>query len=360
MFFHQRIFIIMSRLLASFAAAFGIFSCAAAVNNTYNVNVNFTPDEDGLLLYMVNYDDGSKIDSAVVSNGVATLSGTVENPVLAQLVLDGNRAGSFVLEPGKTTVDTEKRKVTAEGPLNKDWDNFNARLAAIAEKYQTVYQSDDSNKQEKLDVIESEYRTVSDSMFTANAGNINGYRLFLDRAYELTPAEFEAEIVKYPDMANFARVKKLRTSKANEAATSVGNKFKDFTIQGPNGPQRLSDYVGKGNWTLVDFWASWCGPCIRETKTIKELYSKYNGKGLDFLGVAVWDKPEETRKAIQEHQLPWPMIIDAQTIPTDIYGIAGIPCIILFDPEGNIVSRNKQGADLVKDVEAAMATLEAE
>ena len=53
--------------------------------------------------------------------------------------------------------------------------------------------------------------------------------------------------------------------------------------------------------------------------------------------------------------MPWPMIINAQTIPTDLYGIAGIPCIILFDPQGNIVSRGKQGAELVADVEEAMA-----
>lgn len=72
------------------------------------------------------------------------------------------------------------------------------------------------------------------------------------------------------------------------------------------------------------------------------------------LGVAVWDEPQNTLKAIEQHQLPWEQIINAKTVPTDIYGISGIPCIILFDPEGNIISRDKQDEDLVKDVDAAM------
>ena len=114
-----------------------------------------------------------------------------------------------------------------------------------------------------------------------------------------------------------------------------------------------------GRYTIVDFWASWCGPCVRQLKVIKELYAKYKDKGLDVVGVAVWDKPEDTEKAIKSHELPWPCIINAQTIPTDLYGIQGIPCILLINPDGIIVSRDKQGADLVKDVDDAMATYKA-
>lgn len=354
MFYNHCFLNLMSRLFSSILTATAVLSCAAAGTDNYNVNVTFTPDEDGLMLYMVNYDDGAKIDSAIVTNGVASMAGYVGDPLMAQLVLDGNRAGSFILEPGTTEVDTQKRSIKASGNLSQAWDSFNESLQSVAAKYQEIYQSDRADKEDALKALESRYNAVSDSMYNANSNNIIGYRLFLDRAYDLTPAEFEAAIVKSPAMANFTRVKKLRTSKANEAATSVGNKFKDFTVKNDSTVQRLSDYVGKGNWTLVDFWASWCGPCIRETETLKKLYSKYNGKGLDFLGVAVWDEPDNTRKAISEHALPWPQIINAQTIPTDIYGIAGIPCIILFDPEGNIVSRGKQGQALVDDVEKAL------
>lgn len=359
MFSNHRYFIIMSRSITSLFAALGIFSCTAAAADNYNVKVTFTPDEDGLMLYMVNYDDGTKIDSSLVDNGIASMSGIITAPVMAQLVLDGNRAGSFILEPGTTNVDANTRSVKASGPMNRQWDSFSKRLEVITTEYNSIFSSagNDNEKQALLKGLEERYNAVSDSMFAANTDNIIGYRLFLDKAYELTPSEFESRLVNYPDMGNYTRIKRLRVSKSNEAATSVGNKFKDFSIQNGDSIQKLSDYVGKGKWTLVDFWASWCGPCIKETETLKQLYSKYSDKGLDFLGVAVWDEPENTKKAIRDHQLPWPMIINAQTIPTDIYGIAGIPCIILFDPEGNIVSRGKQGQALIKDVDEAMTNV---
>lgn len=344
----------MSKILASFFIAAGIFSCAASTQNTYNVTVNFTPDEDGLLLYMVNYDDGVKIDSAVVTDGVARMKGQVNSPIMAQLVLDGARAGSFILEPANITVNSSNRTVEGNSILNNQWNEYSAELKSISESYRTLYQSENPEKNTLLKAIEEQYKALTDSMYAANKNNAIGYRLFLDKAYDLTPAEFEAQLVSAPHMAEFKRIKKLRTSKANEAATSVGQPFKDFTITSGNSTKRLSDYVGKGKWTLVDFWASWCGPCIRETETLKKLYSKYSDSGLDFLGVAVWDEPQNTQKAIEKYSLPWPMIINAQSIPTDIYGIAGIPCIILFDPSGNIVSRGKQGAELIADVEAAM------
>lgn len=356
MFYNYSFLNIMSRLFSSILTATAVLSCAAAGNDNYNVNVNFTPDEDGLMLYMVNYDNGAKIDSAVVANGKAEMKGFVGTPLMAQLVLDGSRAGSFILEPGTTTVDVSTRTIKATGNLTQKWDAFNGELQSIAAKYQEIIQSEDADKGSKLEALESRYNATTDSMFNANADNMIGYRLFLDRAYELTPEEFEAALVEHPKMAEFNRVKKLRSSKANEAATSVGQKFKDFAIENGTTIQRLSDYVGNGKWTLVDFWASWCGPCIRETETIKALYNKYSNKGLEFLGVAVWDEPANTLKAIEEHSLPWKQIINAQSIPTDLYGIAGIPCIILFDPEGNIVSRGKQGESLVEEVEKAMST----
>jgi len=83
---------------------------------------------------------------------------------------------------------------------------------------------------------------------------------------------------------------------------------------------------------------------------LKELYNKYKDKGLDVLGVAVWDKPEDTEAAIRNHNLPWESILDAQTIPTDLYGISGIPCIMLIGPDGTILSRDKQDDELRADV----------
>ena len=133
--------------------------------------------------------------------------------------------------------------------------------------------------------------------------------------------------------------------------------FIDFTIAHGNmdgSAASLSDYVGKGKYVLVDFWASWCMPCRMEAPTIAEVYNKYKGDKFEVLGVAVWDKRDETIAAIKEDGYTWPQILDAKTIPTELYGIQGIPHIILFGPDGEIVARNLRGNRLKTKVAEVM------
>lgn len=122
-----------------------------------------------------------------------------------------------------------------------------------------------------------------------------------------------------------------------------GAPFIDFAIKQPDGKvASLSDYVGKGKYILVDFWASWCPPCRAEIPNIKAAYEKYKGDKFDVLSVAVWDKVEDTRVAAEELGVVWNQIVDAQKVPTDLYGIEGIPHLILFAPDGSIVTRGNE------------------
>lgn len=140
---------------------------------------------------------------------------------------------------------------------------------------------------------------------------------------------------------------------------TVGLAFTDFTVvQDENDPEnstvKFSDYVGKGKYILVDFWASWCGPCAREIPNIKAVYNKYKGKDFDVLSVAVWDKPEATKKAALQHGIVWKQIINAQQIPTDIYGIEGIPQIMLFGPDGTLLKKDLRGEYIEQAVKKAL------
>lgn len=141
--------------------------------------------------------------------------------------------------------------------------------------------------------------------------------------------------------------------------TDEGKMFTDFTVvqdeADPDGSTvKFSDFVGKGKWVLVDFWASWCGPCKREIPNIASVYEKYAGENFDVLSIAVWDKPEATKQAAEEHGVVWNQIINAQKIPTDIYGIDGIPHIMLVAPDGKIHKRNLRGSAIEAAVVEAL------
>ena len=128
-------------------------------------------------------------------------------------------------------------------------------------------------------------------------------------------------------------------------ATSEGGMYKDLEVEYNGKTQRLSDYVGKGKYVLVDFWTSWCGPCRKEIPNLKAAAKKY-AKKLTVVGVATWDKPEDTKKAIKELGIEYPQILNAQQIGSDAYGIIGVPEILLIAPDGTIVARGLRGKQI--------------
>jgi thiol-disulfide isomerase/thioredoxin len=141
-------------------------------------------------------------------------------------------------------------------------------------------------------------------------------------------------------------------------ATAVGTQFTDFTVDHVSGvdasgnpvfvKKSLSDFVGKGKVMLVDFWSPWCPPCKAEIPNIKAVWEKYNGEDFDVLSVAVW---EESRKmdwhntidTAAFYGIKWQQLNNGHTEPADLYGISGIPHMILFDKDGTIL---KRGDDL--------------
>ncbi len=120
---------------------------------------------------------------------------------------------------------------------------------------------------------------------------------------------------------------------------------------------RLSDYVGQGKYILVDFWASWCGPCRGEVPNLKAVYDEFGGDDFEIVSVAVWDRAEDSFEAIEEEGMNWTQIVcSAKTnqVPTQVYGIEGIPQIILIDPDGKVVGENLRGAKIRTAVKKAL------
>lgn len=338
----------MKKRLFYAAAVMLMTACTAkAVEPNYTVNAQFNEEDDDLTAYILDYDNAAKLDSAVIVDGAASFKGNIEEPRLVRLIVDGGRRGQFILEPG--TISIKQRNVSG-GKLNAELDKINADINAIVKEFGAL---PDSLKEAQYPAFDQRIQAIQNKALKENINNPIGYYLFLQNAYDISLADLDKAIKETPSLGNYQRIQKLRTSKVRKAETSEGKMFKDFTVTYGDSTWKFSDFVGKGKYTLVDFWASWCGPCIRETSVIKEIYNEYVPKGLEVLGVAVWDEPDNTKAAIEKHQLPWKQIINAQTIPTDIYGIPAIPCIILFAPDGTIIARDKVGDELKEAVRAA-------
>ena len=247
---------------------------------------------------------------------------------------------------------------------------YEAAHEAMVSEFQVMMDSLESDQEKAQAYYEQfieDYKEFNLNAAKKNPDNEVALQVLMNLYGLIDDEQMDAIISKMPqEMLENENVAYIKKGLDARKVTAEGTMFQDFTVEHVYGydrsmdPQPLkqevkfSDYVGKGTYVLVDFWSPWCGPCRREIPNIQQVYAEYKDKGLQVLSLAVWEKKPQshTIETAAELGMDWLHINNCGTIPTDIYGVDGIPHLMLIGPDGTILKRGFHG---LEGIQAAVA-----
>jgi len=355
------------KLFLFFLLAVVIFT-ACTSKSKYTINGEIIGSVSGQHVYLIqNTENGlDTLASALIKDNKFHLEGSTDEVMYANLIVEGERGGAvFILENAdfNVKINTEDFSLTeVNGTENQRVANqytdlvkeTSEKTGELNSEYGIAYQEGNEEKMEeimeKYTAIIKDHEEKEKALIKANPNSYVSAAIVANKLMQ--GADYEEISELYNTLGNNAKATKPAKETAEMleklSAVSIGKTAPDFTLNTPEGTP-LSLHAIPGKVKVIDFWASWCGPCRNANPHMVTVYEKYHPQGLEILGVSLDANSEEWTKAIEEDKLPWLHVLGVVNGDSEVaqtYYVTAIPHIIVLDENNKIVAKNLRGQEL--------------
>ena len=316
-----------------FAAA--IMMAAGAKAQQVNYTISGVSKDNGAKVVVIDA-QARKMENATVENGKFSISGSAEKNALL-IIRNSSVSWMMPIINDGTPITVNLNDTTVTGSAQ------NERLVR--------YDIDMNAAYGKLGV-----KAGLEKIYTDEVNTMIPVAFVEQYLEEFGLEKLQKTMATKPVWANHPAVQsaikeyEFEQADRTKKAAYIGKQFTDLEEPDTDGNMhKLSEYVGKGKWVLVDFWASWCAPCRAEMPNVVKAYEKYHDKGFDIVGLSFDNRKEPWVKAITDLKMPWTHLSDLKgwkTVASGLYEVNSIPDNLLIDPQGKIVARGLRAQGL--------------
>lgn len=351
----------MKKLLAITMLAMSACGLTKAQDIDFNVSGTAHADNDSVYVF---YDNDMQHVKAVAAKGSKfTIKGNKPKDTFITVAESQESKLTALIDGSDISIDLTSGKVGGT-PMNEKLNEYisaqntaDQQLEALYKQYKQLKSQGAAEEKTKaleaeMEKIEKQQTQQTLDFCKANQDNLLPAYAIAGSYYNYSYEELKALCDSKHAYALHPMMNRPKLQLESLAKRQPGIKYTDLSMKDMNdNPAKLSQWVGKGQYVLVDFWASWCGPCRIEMPNVKKAYEKYHGKGFEVVGVSFDNSPAAWRKGVKDLKMAWPQISDLkgwQCAANAAYGINSIPSNVLVDPQGIIVASDLRGEALQK------------